>query len=560
MLKNISIAGKILVAPAAIMAALAAVALYATLSFERQAEVLRRLDEEGFGRFAAVAAAVGSVNELHSALYRLTSVGAVDANAEAQQRALDATAATMAQAQDSLRRGQDALAADPVAVARLGEAGDAFFAAARQVIDMVRIDRSLGVVLMRGADDGYRTLKELVLAEQEAARLAKDQQKERLLAAMHDVRQALIGGSVLALVLSILLVVATGRMIARPIRAMTAAMTALSNGDTAAAIPAVAQRDEVGAMADALRVFRDNAQAVVRLEQERQAAQLRAEEERRAALQAMARRLQPPIEAVIDALMDAARAMGHCVDCVSGATTDVVALSEDANVQAATLSRDVGAVTGAAEELAASIRAITETTVRTQGLADQAVRDIGNMNAQFAALRRSMRTIGEVVDLIDSVARQTNLLALNATIEAARAGDMGKGFAVVAGEVKALASQTSAATLEISALIASIQGATEGAMAAVGSVSRIVDHLHDASLTVVASVDQQNGATSEIGRIMRVASSATTEVAGLSGNLRGAAGQAAQAVRQLRTISATVSEQSQKLSAEVKTFIGEVAA
>lgn len=560
MLKNVSVAGKILVAPAAVMVALVAVGLYATESIDRQTEALGRLDREGFGRSAAVAGMVRSVNELHAAVYRYASIGAFDSSPKAHERERNAAVARLEEARNAVRVGQTALAADAGAAQRLTHSGDAFFAAAKEVMDMVAVNRSLGIMLMSGADDAYAALRQVALAEETAARTAKEEQTERLLASMASVRGVLIGGSAAALAISLLLVLLTGRAISRPLRAMTAAMTALSQGDTTARIPTVVQKDEVGAMAAALTVFRANALEMARLEQERQIAQLKAEEERRAALRAMAQRLQPPIEAVIDALLEAARTMSDCVEVVSRTTADVVALSGGVDGHATILSQNVGAVAGAAEELGVSIRAIRDTTQQTQAMADKAVEDIAGMNTQFGSLRQSMRTIGEVIGLIDAVAKQTNLLALNATIEAARAGEMGKGFAVVANEVKGLAAQTSTATLEISGLIATIQGATEGAASSVDRVNQVIGHLHQASLTVAASVEQQHGATDEIGRITQEASGATVEVAGLSGSLRKAARHSDEAVRRLHAIADTVSQQSSRLSAEVKAFIAEVAA
>ncbi|RMD63500.1 MAG: HAMP domain-containing protein, partial [Alphaproteobacteria bacterium] len=257
-----------------------------------------------------------------------------------------------------------------------------------------------------------------------------------------------------------------GDLAARPIRLLTGVMRNLADGDLSVEIPARDRTDEIGAMAAAVQVFKDNAIEVERLKKEQEEADHRAEEEKRRLMNNLADDFETSVGGVVQTVSSAAaemqasaQSMSTLADQTNARATTVAAAAEEA-------STNVRTVAAAAEELLASVSEIGRQVQQSTTISKDAVEEAGRADEMIQGLAEAAAKIGEVVGLITDIAEQTNLLALNATIEAARAGDAGKGFAVVASEVKNLANQTAKATEEISAQIAGIQGATQGAVKA----------------------------------------------------------------------------------------------
>ena len=158
-------------------------------------------------------------------------------------------------------------------------------------------------------------------------------------------------------------------------------------------------------------------------------------------------------------------------------------------------------------------------------IANDAVDQARNTNDRVAELSNAASRIGDVVELINTIAGRTNLLALNATIEAARAGEAGRGFAVVASEVKALAEQTAKATGEIGQQIAGIQAATLKSVGAIKQISGTIEKLSEISSTIAAAVEEQGAATQEISRNVQQAAQGTQQVSSnITDVQRGASG------------------------------------
>jgi methyl-accepting chemotaxis protein len=183
-------------------------------------------------------------------------------------------------------------------------------------------------------------------------------------------------------------------------------------------------------------------------------------------------------------------------------TNDQVASAASSSTQTST---NVQAVASAAEELVASVKEIGRRVDEASQISSRAVQQGTRTNEIVAGLSAATERIGQVVELINSIASQTNLLALNATIEAARAGDAGKGFAVVAQEVKALASQTAKATADIGAQIATVQNGTTDAVAAIKEITNIIGNISDISTGIAAAVEQQTAVTQDISSNMQTA-------------------------------------------------------
>ncbi|MEE7493851.1 methyl-accepting chemotaxis protein [Methylobacterium oryzae] len=248
--------------------------------------------------------------------------------------------------------------------------------------------------------------------------------------------------------------------VSRPIQAMTEAMTVLAAGDTSGAVPHRARRDEVGAMAAAVQVFKDNLIRTRRLEAETAQARLAAEEQRKAGMRQMADGFEAAVGGIIGTVSSSATELQATAQQMTATAQETASQSTTVAAAAEEAASNVSTVAAAAEELGSSVQEIGRQVTGSAQLAQAAVGEAGQTAHLVQALSQNAARIGDMVGMISGIAGQTNLLALNATIEAARAGAAGKGFAVVASEVKALAEQTARATQEISGQIAQIQAST----------------------------------------------------------------------------------------------------
>ncbi len=359
--------------------------------------------------------------------------------------------------------------------------------------------------------------------------------------------------------LAALILVVMNRGLVTPIVSMTNAMRKLASGDTTVDIPAVGRQDEVGAMAAAVQVFKDN-----RIEADRLAAAQRAEQEQKERRAATVNELTSQFEAKVGGLVGQVSAAATELQATAGSMTET---AESTTHQATTVaaaaeeaSVNVQTVAASAEELAASIAEISRQVGQSAQVAGRAVEDARRTDTVVRALADSAQKIGEVVNLISDIAGQTNLLALNATIEAARAGDAGKGFAVVASEVKNLASQTARATEDISQQIAQIQGATKEAVASIQGIGTTIAEVSQIAAAIAAAVDEQGAATQEIARNVQQAAAGTQEVTSNIAGVSEGANSTGSAATQVLGAAGELSRQAEQLSSEVDRFISGVKA
>ena len=352
------------------------------------------------------------------------------------------------------------------------------------------------------------------------------------------------------------MVIANG--IASPIQAMTRAMAAVASGDLNTTIPASANRDEIGDMAKAVQVFKDNANQINALRRQQEEAAAQATAERKQARIRMANEFEASVMGVVKAVSGSATEMQSTAQSLASTAQDASSRATTVAAASDQASSNVQTVAAAAEELSASIGEISRQVSEAARISTEASEETARTNQMVQTLATAADKIGEVVNLINNIASQTNLLALNATIEAARAGDAGKGFAVVANEVKNLANQTGRATDEISSQISAVQEETRRAVAAIRNIGEVIEQVRQISSGIASAVEQQGAATRGIAENVQQAARGTQEVSSNISGVTQAAEMTGMVAGQVLSSAKDLSKHSDNLQREVSTFLASV--
>jgi methyl-accepting chemotaxis protein len=349
-----------------------------------------------------------------------------------------------------------------------------------------------------------------------------------------------------------------GRAISRPITAMTASLTRLAAGDFNFALPGQSRRDEIGEMAGAARIFKDNMIETERLRAEQLADQQARSIQRRDERLRLASGFQDAVGSIVDKVSSEAtelEAAASTLTRTAEATLELSGVVSGASGEASSNIQSVAAATG---EMTSSVEEIGRQVVHSRKIAQSAVEYARSTDTRITALSQAAGRIGEVVQLITGIAEQTNLLALNATIEAARAGDAGRGFAVVAQEVKALAAQTAKATDEIGKQILGMQSATQESVDAIKQIGAVILQISDVSEVIAAAVEQQGAATREIARNVQMASDGAGRVGSAIADVHQGAADTGSASGQVLSSAQSLSNQASQLKLEVESFLASI--
>ncbi|WP_249779076.1 methyl-accepting chemotaxis protein [Bradyrhizobium sediminis] len=349
--------------------------------------------------------------------------------------------------------------------------------------------------------------------------------------------------------------------IARPMMRLNGALGEMAGGNLDVVIPGASRGDEIGDLAKTVTVIRENAEQKARDEGEAKIAQDQiAAQQRKADMIRLADEFEGAVGEIVETVSSASSELEASAGTLTSTaeraqelTTAVAAASEEA-------STNVQSVASATEEMASSVNEISRQVQESARMANEAVGQARTTTDRVSELSKAAARIGDVVELINTIAGQTNLLALNATIEAARAGEAGRGFAVVASEVKALAEQTAKATGEIGQQITGIQAATQDSVNAIKEISGTIEKLSEISSTIAAAVEEQGAATQEISRNVQQAAHGTQQVSSNITDVQRGASETGSASSQVLSAAQSLSGDSNRLKLEVGKFLSSVRA
>ncbi|MES2196284.1 MAG: methyl-accepting chemotaxis protein [Pseudomonadota bacterium] len=561
-IKNIGLSWKVQLAPAFLILVLIGVGAYALQALRSNQTAVDAL-VAGPMRQSELTTELNTVAwTAHAKLYRLAAIAANETDEKKIQafaREASAAAAKISDALKAVEAAQGGAKADGLEKLKAAVAG--YLKQSRNAIEMADGDAGSALLFIKGAERNFVDIEKLTDDLIARSSDSKDRAIARAGITLEQQQLTLMAVLLVVAFAGILVSFLIGRGISRPVVAMSKAMRELAVGNFAVQLPGLERRDEVGQMARAVEEFK--VQAVAKAERETAEREDKNRElavARRAELHQLAENFEAAVGNIIE---NVGAASGELESSAVILTTSSAATQELSTVVAAAseeTSANVQSVASATEEMASSISEIGRQVADSNRIANEAVEQAGKTDARIAELSLAASRIGDVTQLISTIAAQTNLLALNATIEAARAGEAGRGFAVVAQEVKALASQTAKATSEISTQIAGMQAATQDSVVAIKEIYGTIGQVSEIASAIAAAIEQQGAATQEIARNVQQAAVGSTQVATSIADVNRGAGDTGTASSQVLASAQLLSSENKRLKAEMVKFLATVRA
>ncbi|MBN8542723.1 MAG: hypothetical protein J0M34_00475 [Alphaproteobacteria bacterium] len=337
-------------------------------------------------------------------------------------------------------------------------------------------------------------------------------------------------------------------------------MRDLTEGRLEIEVPYINSGDQIGSMARKVKIFQENAVNLRRLESEQEKARLKAEQDRKQLLNDLANTMDQSVKAITNRLDESAGQLDSASRLVADSSGKVASRVKELFSIANQTSSNVGSVSTAAQELSSSIEEISRQVSKSSQITQSAVEKAQNASTAIQALADGAAKIGDVIEIVRSIAAQINLLALNATIEAARAGEAGKGFSVVASEVKTLATQTAKATDQIAEIVSGIQSETQSTVSSIVEITESVRQINDISTVIAAAVEEQDASTRGIANNIREAAGYTNQLAETTESVSKTSVQAGDASRDMLSACSLVHEQLELLSEKVNGLLSSLKA
>lgn len=359
----------------------------------------------------------------------------------------------------------------------------------------------------------------------------------------------------LGLLLSVLFFVVVIRDIVRPLGHIRSSMSELTSGNLKHQIPHTARKDEIGGMAKALEVFQRGLLETEQLKAAQEEERIRNEQTKRETMRHLAKTFESSVQSIIQKVASASTELYSTANEMTKIISNTTNKAKSVSNESQRASSSVNTVAAAIEEMSASATEISKQITHSVAAVKQTVSEVERAETTSGLLAEANTKIGAIIQLIQNIASQINLLALNATIESARAGEAGKGFAVVANEVKNLANQTSTATEEIAQQIEQIQTVSQQVINVFSHIKTSIAQVDDYSSGVAAAAEEQTAATGEISSSMALASNGTTQISRDITAVLDSSNEASVAASEVLDASRMLSEEAERLNAEVGKFL-----
>ena len=560
--KNIGLSWKVQLAPAFLILVLVGVGAYALLALRSNQTAVDALVAGPVRQSELANDLTIAAWTAHAKLYRLAATAANEKDEKkvaAFAKEASVAAAKISGALKAVEEAESEFKSE--AFAKLKTAVTGYLKKSKNAIEMADGDAGSALMFIKGAEQSFADIEKLTDDLLARSNDSKDRAIAR--AGMRLEQQQLTLSAVLLAVAFAGIVISflIGRNISRPVVAMSKAMHQLAVGNFDVQLPGLDRRDEVGQMAHAVEEFK--VQAIAKAEREtaeREEKNRELQAARRIELHNLAESFEAAVGNIIENVGSASSELENSAVILTKSSAATQQLSTVVAAASEETSTNVQSVASATEEMAGSINEIGRQVADSNRIANEAVDQAGKTDARIAELSLAASRIGDVTQLITTIAAQTNLLALNATIEAARAGDAGRGFAVVAQEVKALASQTAKATSEISSQIASMQAATNESVLAIKEIYGTIGQVSEIAAAIAAAIEEQGAATQEIARNVQQAAIGSTQVATSIADVNRGAGDTGSASAQVLSAAQLLSNENKRLKAEVARFLATVRA
>jgi len=561
-IKNIGLSWKVQLAPAFLILVLIGVGAYALQALRSNQTAVDAL-VEGPMRQSELANELTTTTWMaHAKLYRLAATAANETDTkkvEAIAKEASAAAAKISEALKAVEAAQGGVKSD--GLEKLKSAVVGYLKQSKNAIEMADGDAGSALMFIKGAERNFADIDKLTDDLIARSSDSKDREIARAGVKLEQQQLTLMAALLVVAFAGIVVSFLIGRNISRPVVAMSRAMRELAVGNFDVQLPGLERRDEVGQMARAVEEFKVQAMAKAERETaEREDKNRELAVARRAELHNLAESFEAAVGNIIENVGAASGELENSAVILTNSSAATQELSTVVAAASEETSANVQSVASATEEMASSINEIGRQVADSNRIANEAVEQAGKTDARIAELSLAAGRIGDVTQLISTIAAQTNLLALNATIEAARAGDAGRGFAVVAQEVKALASQTAKATSEISTQIAGMQAATQDSVVAIKEIYGTIGQVSEIASAIAAAIEQQGAATQEIARNVQQAAIGSTQVATSIADVNRGAGDTGTASSQVLASAQLLSNENKRLKAEVVKFLATVRA